>query len=212
MIVMILLLTQIVRELFFLITLDFCPHSILESDVELVKAWAKKNGARNVQVTRSRDFITAEFPAKALESAFGVEFSFFHHKANGTLVFQLPHQLPSGRTLVRTTGHVVLPDEISDKIDVVSGLTDFFDHAKERSILTEMKKRQLRKDQPSSAPGFRSLKGSERNINAFMVIYCQDGTPAKGFDQGPCEGKEDVATFATQACNTKHINAKRSNA
>lgn len=96
------------------------------------------------------------------------------------------------RTILRTIDRVVLPADIAGKVDIVTGLTDFFDHAHERKAAAEIRRaeslRNVKDTAPNSAPGFRSLKGSEKDVNAFIIINCQDGTAAKGFDSDPCAG------------------------
>jgi hypothetical protein len=53
-------------------------------EIDLVRSWAKTNGASAIHLTRSRDFLTLEFTAKTIKDIFGVEMRTFAHQGSGT--------------------------------------------------------------------------------------------------------------------------------
>jgi hypothetical protein len=69
-------------------------------------------------------------------------------------------------------------------VDLVTGLTDFFDHERERQQFRANKKRA---SAPNSTPSILKIKGSETDVDVFVIIYCQDGTPAASITN-PCSG------------------------
>eukprot|EP01126_Amoeba_proteus_P059303 TRINITY_DN7737_c0_g1_i4.p1 TRINITY_DN7737_c0_g1~~TRINITY_DN7737_c0_g1_i4.p1 ORF type:complete len:721 (-),score=124.23 TRINITY_DN7737_c0_g1_i4:129-2291(-) len=150
------------------------------------KSWAIKSGATETHVTLSRDFFTVVFPAKQLEEILSVRLHHFQHKT-------------SKRSLVRTLDPVYLPEEIEEHVELITGLGDFFDFQQERKEWHQVRRRQL--VSATSAPTIRKIKGSETDVDVFVVVYCLDGTPVTSLSN-PCSGHGPAPSKVTVRADT----------
>lgn len=138
--------------------------------IKIVHSWANKIGAHDIQLTRSKDFLIFQINTEKLEAALDIKMHRFEHQASGRVVF-------------RTLDPVILPAEVAPHVELVVGLTDFFDYNHERKQLKEMTvNKRFKTSAPNSAPEImRGARGSESEVTATVKIYCQNGQPASTF-------------------------------
>ena len=96
--------------------------------VAKVRAWLQRECGATTFDSLSGDVITAVAPVAGVERAFSTALSVWRHRG-------------SGRTTTRSGSAVPVPSAIAPYVDVVVGLTDFFESKHEQRVLATLKRR-----------------------------------------------------------------------
>jgi hypothetical protein len=165
-------------------------------------------GALNVTITKSRDFASVLLPVKAIQRLFSF--------ADGSplQLHSHSHRHSSRRVLRSKHGaEWSMVPELAEHVELVTGLSDFFDFPSERRAAKRHAARRaqrkalalkaqgevLTKRQAScanSAPDFGRLKSSHEDVAISVIVYCQNGNPTAD-PVNPCSDFPPIASSIT---------------
>ena len=130
---------------------------------EAVKTWLSSVcGATFIADSLSGDVLTVVAPVSGVEAAFGARMHHFRHRA-------------SGRVVVRASGKVPIPAAIAGHVDIVVGLTDFFESKDEQRQLALLKESASRKmavaaGTASNEPYIAAINGNRTNAQIEFSV------------------------------------------
>lgn len=175
-------------------TLQEIAEWIAPSDEKLAQfeSILYKAGALNVTITQSRDFASVLLPVKSIQRL-------FQTPAGTKLHLHTHTHVHSGRNVLRTRhgAEFVMVPELEEHVELVTGLSDFFDFPSERKAAKAAAN--LRAQEASfhakekgqlnacsnSAPDFGRIKNSHEDVLVSVIIYCQNGHTT-GDVSSPC--------------------------
>jgi len=136
---------------------------------QIVRRWLVDSGIVHDDSVRVESVVTRDWlvvhnaRVERVAAAFKVRFHAFEHRG-------------SKRTIVRTLDRPVLPEHVADRVELVLGLGDFFDHPKERKASAVA----ARAAAASSAPQI-SVRSSHERLIVSLQINDLQGAPVTGF-------------------------------
>lgn len=179
-----------------------------ESELKELATLLYQAGAHNVTFTKSRDFAHVVLPVRSVGKL-------FTHAADGSPAKLYAHtHAHSGRQVLRTRhgAHVKMIPELAQYVDIVTGLTDFFDYPSERKAAKAAA--QLRAHAKAlnafhqygaegvndtcvnSAPDFGRIKNSHEDVLVSVILYCQNGA-ATSKANAPCSDHPPAVASVT---------------